>query len=85
LEYLDIILDHLKSNSVIIDYFLAYPLKGKKQTALWKYIRARSRSRSRSRSRKMLFTGTGTGTGAPEKIQAGGIELIREKAKSINN
>jgi LAGLIDADG endonuclease len=60
-------LGSVKSNSITVDYFLAYPLKGKKQTAFlkWKSIR------------EMLLE--------KKHLKAGGIELIREKAKSINN
>lgn len=56
-----------KSNSVIVDYFLAYPLKGKKLSAFlkWKSIR------------EMLLN--------KKHLEAGGMELIRELAKSINN
>lgn len=56
-----------KSNSVTVDYFLAYPLKGKKQSAFlkWKSIR------------EMLLE--------KKHLEAGGIELIREMAKSVNN
>lgn len=55
-----------KSNSVTVDYFLAYPLKGKKQSAFlkWKSIR------------EMLLE--------KKHLEVGGIELIREMAKSIN-
>ena len=57
----------IKSNSVIVDYFLAYPLKGKKLSAFhkWKSIR------------EMLLE--------KKHLKAGGMELIRESAKSINN
>ena len=56
-----------KSNSVTVDYFLAYPLKTKKQSAFlkWKLIR------------EMLLE--------KKHLEAGGIEIIREMAKSINN
>lgn len=56
-----------KSNSVTVDYFLAYPLKGKKQSAFlkWKSIR------------EMLLE--------KKHLEVGGIELIREMAKSINS
>lgn len=56
-----------KSNSVIVDYFLAYPPKGKKLSAfiMWKSIR------------EMLLN--------KKHLEEGGIELIREMAKSINN
>ena len=56
-----------KSNSVIVDYFLAYPLKGKKLSAFlkWKSIR------------EMLLE--------KKHLKAGGMELIGESAKSINN
>lgn len=56
-----------KSNSGTVDYFLSYPLKGKKQSAFlkWKSIR------------EMLLE--------KKHLEAGGIELIREMAKSINN
>ena len=56
-----------KSNSLTVDYFLAYPLKGKKQSAFlkWKSIR------------EMLLE--------KKHLEAGGIELIKEMAKSINN
>ena len=56
-----------KSNSVIVDYFLAYPLKGKKLSAFlkWKSIR------------EMLLN--------KKHLEEGGMELIRELAKSINN
>ena len=57
----------IKSNSVIVDYFLAYPLKGKKLSAFhkWKSIR------------EMLLE--------KKHLKAGGMELIGESAKSINN
>lgn len=60
-------LGSFKSNSVTVDYFLAYPLKGKKQSAFlkWKSIR------------EMLLE--------KKHLEAGGIELIREMAQSINN
>lgn len=62
-------LGSFKSNSVTVDYFLAYPLKGKKQSAFpfkgWKSIR------------EMLLE--------KKHLEAEGIELIREMAKSINN
>lgn len=56
-----------KSNSVTVDYFLAYPLKGKKQSAFLKWNSIRT----------MLLN--------KEHLKAGGIELIGEMAKSINN
>ena len=57
----------IKSNSVIIDYLLAYPLKGKKWFAFlkWKSIRERLLEK--------------------EHLKAGGLDKIRELAKSINN
>lgn len=57
----------IKSNSGIVDYFLAYPLKGQKQSAFlkWKSIR------------DMLLE--------KKHLEAGGFELIKEMAKSINN
>ena len=60
-------LGSFKSNSVTVDYFLAYPLKGKKQSAFlrWKSIR------------EMLLE--------KKHLEAGGIDLIREMAQSINN
>ena len=56
-----------KSNSFIVDYFSAFYLKGKKQSAFlkWKSIR------------EMLLN--------KKHLEAGGIELIREMVKSINN
>lgn len=56
-----------KSNSVTVDYFLAYPLKGKKQSAFLKWNSIRT----------MLLN--------KKHLEGGGIELIREMAKSINN
>ena len=61
-------LGSFKSNSVTVDYFLAYPLKGKKQTAFLKW----------NSIREMLLEKN-------KHLKAGGIELIREKAKAINN
>ena len=56
-----------KSNSVTVDYFLTYPLKGKKQSAFlkWKSIR------------EMLLE--------KKHLETGGMEIIRELAKTINN
>lgn len=56
-----------KSNSVTVDYFQAYSLKGKKQSAFLKW----------NSIRKMLLE--------KKHLEAGGIELIREMVKSINN
>ena len=56
-----------KSNSVTVDYFLTYPLKGKKQSAFlkWKSIR------------EMLLE--------KKHLETGGMEIITELAKTINN
>ena len=56
-----------KSNSVTVDYFQAYPLKGKKQSAFLKWNSIRT----------MLLE--------KKHLEGGGIELIREMVKSINN
>lgn len=55
-----------KSNSITVDYFLTFPLKGKKLSAFlnWKSIR------------DLLLEKT--------HLKPGGIELIRDMAKSIN-
>ena len=55
-----------KSNSVIVDYFLAHPLKGQKQSSFlkWKTIR------------NLLLE--------KKHLEAGGFDLIRVLAKSIN-
>jgi len=57
----------IKSNAVVVDYFLAYPPKGQKLSAFikWKSIR------------DMLLE--------KKHLKEGGIELIKELAKSINN
>lgn len=69
LEYLDIILVHLSLNSVTVDYFLAYPLKGKKLLSLNGILFVKCCYKKNKKKNKNL--------------KAGGIELIREKAKSI--
>lgn len=57
----------IKSTTVVVDYFLAYPPKGSKSSAFlkWKHIR------------EMLLE--------KKHLKEGGIELIKELAKSINN
>ena len=65
-------LGSFKSNSVTVDYFLAYPLKGKKQTAFLKWNSIREMLLEKIEKTK-------------KNLKAGGIELIREKANSINN
>lgn len=57
----------IKSNNVVVDYFLAHPPKGKKLSAFikWKSIR------------EMLLE--------KKHLKEGGIELIEELAKDINN